>query len=236
MTKSNLKAKNISEVALEDKIDAINIIVNSYFHENIDGKIEYTPYLSEMGKIIAIAKYLIDGLEFDKNDRIYDSVKNDNDVKSVINDVLSSQDFNSIMSDVKDIVEYKKSENIAKLQNETHSAVAYKLLELIKNEHEKTMKETDAIDNLNQWINEQRELNSLITPEMQRKFAENFDPSALTDSIIKKYTESDLHKRNKEVIESSRQLREKDNKIIELKNELARKEQKENVKNVIADK
>ena len=61
---------------------------------------------------------------------------------------------------------------------------------------------------------------------MQRNFAENFNPESLTDAIIKKYSESDIHKKNKEIVKANQKLREKDNKIVDLENKLIRKEQK----------
>ena len=93
----------------------------------------------------------------------------------------------------------------------------------MEKEEEKAEKEAETIDNLNCWINEQRELNSLITPELQRDFAKNFNPDSLTDAIIKKYSESDLYKKNQEIIEANRLLRERDGKIIDLENKLKKK-------------
>jgi len=55
---------------------------------------------------------------------------------------------------------------------------------------------------------------------MQRDFAENFDPTALTDAIIKKYSESDVYEKNKEIVRINTELREKERKIIELENKL----------------
>ena len=186
----------------------------------------FRSYFSKVGKVVAIAKYMIDGIKFDDNESIYTSVINDIEVNVLVNDILTLPDFQYYIDMANDIVEYKKAENIARIQNETNSVIAYKLYELIKNEEEKTEKETETLKNLNAWIEEQRELNSLITPEMQRNFAENFNPESLTDAIIKKYSESDIHKKNKEIVKANQKLREKDNKIVDLENKLIRKEQK----------
>lgn len=236
MTKTNIKVKNISEVTIEDRANAIEIMVNAYFHKNEDGEIEYTPYFRKVGQIIAIVKYFIEGVEFDENESIYNSAVNDNDVKLAVNKVLSCSEFNSLIDDVKDIVEYKKSENIAKLQNETISVLAYKLNTLIDSETEKTKSELEAYENFIQWIDEQRKLNSLITPEMQKEFAEKLDAESFVDTVIKKYSESEIHNKNKEIIESSKKIREQDKKIIELKKELDKNNQKHSVRNVLSDK
>lgn len=236
MIKKNIEIKNLSTATIETKADIVNTIVNAYFQTNKDGIIEYTPYLSIIGVTIAISKYLIEGIEFENEENIYDSVVNDSEISVLIKDIISTDEFEDIMYTVNDIVEYKKVENIARIQNESFSVLAYKMLELIDKENDKTEKEIVATENLNQWINEQRELNSLITPEMQRDFAEKFNPDSLTEAIIKKYSESDLYKKNQEIIETNRQLREKDNKIVHIQNELKKKEQRNDVKNVLSDK
>lgn len=235
MTKNNIRIKDLNTLTTENKADIINTIVNSYFQTN-DGEVEYTPYLSEIGKIIAISKYIIEGISFDDNESIYNAVTNDYETKKLVGNIISTNEFKNIMDLVNDIVEYKKSETIARIQSEASSVIAYKILELIEKENEKIERESETLNNLNNWINEQRELNSLITPEMQRDFAENFNPESLTDAIIKKYSESDLHAKNKEIVKANKQLREKDNKIIKLENELKKKNQENNVKNVISDK
>ncbi|MBC5746146.1 hypothetical protein FMM74_022040 [Lachnospiraceae bacterium MD308] len=236
MRKNNIRAKKLTEITIEDHVNIINTIVQAHFQIDEDGGIKYTPYFSKIGKIIAITKYMIEGIEFDKDENIYSTVVNDVEVNTLINNILTLPDFKTFINDVNDIVEYKKAENIARIQNESSSIITYKLLELIEKEEEKMEKEYEALSNLNNWINEQRELNSLITPEMQRSFAESFDPEALTDAIIKKYAESDVHVKNKEIVNANKKLREKDNKIVKLEKELKKRDQKNNVKNVISDK
>lgn len=223
MTKSNITVKNISTITIDEKVNVINTIVNSYFQTNDDGEIEYTPYFSEVGKVIAISKYLIEGVSFKKDESIYSAVINDYETKTLVNNVISTNKFKSIMNTVRDIVEFKKAEIIARIQNEVDSVVSCKILELVEKETEKTELETETLNNFNIWIDEQRELNALITPEMQRNFAENFNPDSLVDSVIKKYSESDIYKRNKELLDATHQLKEKDNKIIELENKLKSK-------------
>lgn len=220
MIKTDINIKNISTLTIEEKTNIINTIVKSYFQTNNDEIEEYTPYFSEIGQVIAISKYLIKGITFEDGENIYNSVVNDYETKRLIDNIISSNEFKNIMDVVNDIVEYKKSENIARVQNEISSVLIYKTLELIDKENEKNEKETEALKNLNTWINEQRELNSLITPEMQRNFAENFNPEALTDIIIKKYSESDIYKKNQEIVEANRRLSEKDNEIVQLSKQI----------------
>ena len=106
-------------------------------------------------------------------------------------------------------------------------------------EQEKNQKDMEATENLNNWINEQRkqqeELNAIITPEMQKEFIEKFDVNSMTEAIYNKISESDLHKKNQEIVELSREIREKDNLIGLQQKKFAREQQKDDVKNVLSD-
>lgn len=237
MTKTNLKLKDITAITIHDEINIVETVASWHFR-NIKGNdgtahIKYTPYLSKIGKIIAVAENLIDGVEFDDEEDVYDAVINSPDILSLVNSIvfgglstsftsksklLEMQNlFNTLMEQVNDIVEYRKSENIARIQNEANEIMTYKLAKLIDTENEKVEKEKETLENLNNWVNEQRELNSLITPEMQKKFAETMDIDSIMDAIIKKYGESDLHKRNQEVVELNKNVRDLNSKIIEMK-------------------
>lgn len=243
---TNLKIKDIDTVSTIDKINVIETVASFYFRELEDEhgnyRKEYTPYLSKIGKIIAAAENLLDGIEFDEKEDVYNSVINNPDVLSLVNSVVFSSIyangvaknkliemqslFNDLMEHVKDVVEYRKSENLAKFQNDSNSILVYKLSKLLDAENEKSKMEKVTLENLNKWIDEQRELNSLITPEMQKEFAETFNIESLMDTMIKKYGESDLHKRNQEVVKANKKICELNNKIVEYKNLQRRKRRK----------
>ena len=245
MKKNNPRIKYDLKLNRQDEINVINMIANMFFKDvkDDDGVVigtQYTPYLEKTAKVNAIVRYFLDGIEVEDGEDVYDEAMNDDEIYPLVNsffkdDCLYFRDLDDIMKKVYDIVEYRKKEQIARIQNEANSILTYKLLELIELEQEKNKKEIDAVNNLNAWIGEQRELNSLITPEMQRDFAQNFDVNTLTEAIYNKMSESDLHKRNREVIKLAHENRKKDNKIIEMQNEFAKEKQKENVKNVLSD-
>ena len=138
------------------------------------------------------------------------------------------------------MIEFRKAKMIAQTQNESNAILTYKILELIEKEREKNEKEIATTENLNAWVDEQRkqqeELNALITPEMQKEFIEKFDVNAMTESIYNKIAESDLHKRNQEVVQLAREKRELENKLIDAQSAFAREQQEETAKNVLADK
>lgn len=238
MVKNDVKIKK--ELSLSDKISAIEYISSSYFTEDENGKIQYTPYYAGIAQVNAIMKYFTDGVEFEDSEDIYEMVLNDDSLRTFVDTFfVSGQDtaapshrqevLYEVMSTVADIVEYKKKENLAKIQSENSNILAYKQLKLMEKEEEKLQSEMDTTKKLDEWLNVQKELNSVITPEMQQRFMENFDVNDIMDTVINKYGESEIHKKNEELIEANKKIREQDNKIIELQTAFAQKEQKENV-------
>lgn len=219
MTKNNPHIKNLYSISFEDKANIINIIVSACFQEDENNNIEYTPYFRDLGTIIAISKYLIEGITFDKDEDIYNSVMNDADVSLLVDEIINSNAFDNILCDLREVIDFKKQEIIAK-SNNLNNTIAMDILKLINRHYEKVEQESETLDNLNCWITEQRELNSLITPEMQKQFAETLNVDSLISAVIEKYGESELFHKNREIIEASEKLREKESKIIDLQNEL----------------
>ena len=96
--------KNISIV---DKVNAINLIVSSYF---TDG--EYTPYYSKMAEVMAVVTYFIEGIEFDEGEDIYDAVMQDEDLVDIVHDILFEDDMIFVKDNAKDKVEFLKQKII----------------------------------------------------------------------------------------------------------------------------
>ena len=96
--------KNISMV---DKVNAINLIVSSYF---TDG--EYTPYYSKMAEVMAVVTYFIEGIEFEEGEDIYDAVMQDEELVDIVHDVLFDDDMIFVKDNAKDKVEFLKQKII----------------------------------------------------------------------------------------------------------------------------
>lgn len=122
-------------LTMQDEINAINEIVGVFFQEKTDEGgnviVKYTPYYEKLGQINAIAKYFIQGIEFESGEDIYNTVMEDKDIRPLIDEVLSPNEgslnftypqkiFFNIMDKVYDIVEYRKAVNIAKIQNQSN--------------------------------------------------------------------------------------------------------------------
>lgn len=252
MKKIDPQIKNDFTLKMQDEVYAIEMIADMFFRdvEDDEGNIttKYTPYLEKIGQVNAIVRYFLTGIEFDDGEDVYDAVMDDKDIRPMIEQFFipygekiekitrEQKIMGQIMDKVYDIVDFRKNSILFKIQNESNAILTYKILELIEKEHEKTEKEIEATENLNNWIDEQRkqqeELNTLITPKMQKEFIEKFDVNSMTESIYKKISESDLHKRNQEVIELTRKNRELQN-LISAQDAFGKQE---SAKNVIADK
>ena len=256
MKKIDPQIKNDFTLKMQDEIDAIEMIADMFFRdiEDDDGNIttKYTPYLEKIGQVNAIVRYFLTGVEFDDGEDVYDAVMEDKDIEPLVKKFMvpygekieeptrEQKIMGQIMDKVYDMIEFRKAKMIAQTQNESNAILTYKILELIEKEREKNEKEIATTENLNAWVDEQRkqqeELNALITPEMQKEFIEKFDVNAMTETIYKKISESDLHKRNQEVVQLAREKRELENKLIDAQSAFAREQQEETAKNVLADK
>ena len=96
--------KNISIV---DKVNAINLIVSSYFTNG-----EYTPYYYDMAQVMAVVTYFIEGIEFDEGEDIYDAVMQDEELVDIVHDVLFDDDMMFIKENARDKVEFLKQQII----------------------------------------------------------------------------------------------------------------------------
>ena len=96
--------KNISMV---DKVNAINLIVSSYF---TDG--EYTPYYSKMAEVMAVVTYFIEGIDFEEGEDIYDAVMQDEELNDMVHDILFEDDMIFVKDNAKDKVEFLKQKII----------------------------------------------------------------------------------------------------------------------------
>lgn len=255
MKKTNPEIKNDFMLKLQDEINATEMIADMFFREvedeNGNTSIKYTPYLEKVGQVNAISRYFIMGIEFEDGEDVYDAVMEDKDIQPLVMQFIipygekitkptrEQKIMGQVMDKVYDIVEFRKANMLAQAQNESNSILTYKILELIEMEQEKNQKDMEATENLNNWIDEQRkqqeELNAIVTPEMQKEFIEKFDVNSMTEAIYNKISESDLHKKNQEIVELSREIREKENLIDLQQKKFVKEQQKENVKNVLSD-
>ena len=101
MKKDNVRIKeNISFV---DKVNVIKEIVASYF---VAGN--YTPYYRERATVIAIVNNFIEGIEFETEEEVYDSVCEDIEIMEIVEKFKTTHHMCMINKNVDDIVEFEK--------------------------------------------------------------------------------------------------------------------------------
>lgn len=84
MKKSLLKVKNT--ITFEDKLNAIDLILNAFWDDETG---EYIPWMEEPARIIAVAKYFIEGYELEKGENLYKLYLSDDDLKGLVNNFIN---------------------------------------------------------------------------------------------------------------------------------------------------
>ena len=105
MKKGKIEIKK--NITMVDKVNAINLIVSSYF---TDG--EYTPYYSKMAEVMAVVTYFIEGIEFEEGEDIYNTVMQDEELNDMVHDILFEDDMIFVKDNAKDKVEFLKQKII----------------------------------------------------------------------------------------------------------------------------
>lgn len=98
MKKSLLKVKNT--ITFEDKLNAIDLILNAFWDDETG---EYTPWMEEPARVIAVGKYFIEGYTLEDGENIFKLYSCDDDLKSLI-DTFINPDHESRNESVKEYI------------------------------------------------------------------------------------------------------------------------------------
>lgn len=98
MKKTLLKVKNT--ITFENKVAAINLILNAFWDDETG---EYTPWMKEPARIIAVAKYFIEGYTLEDGENLYKLYLSDNDLRSLV-DTFIKPDYESRNESVKEYI------------------------------------------------------------------------------------------------------------------------------------
>jgi hypothetical protein len=107
MIKNELKIKDIS-TAIRGAI--VNMMVDGYFTESETGEVEFAPYFRDDFTVLAFANFVLDGVEFDKEDDVIELITSDNELNDLYDSYTTSNTYYSILMDVSDMVEFKKKQ------------------------------------------------------------------------------------------------------------------------------
>lgn len=84
MKKSLLKVKNT--ITFEDKLNAIDLILNAFWDDETG---EYTPWMEEPARIIAVGKYFIEGYTLEDGENIFKLYLSDDDLKGLVDNFIN---------------------------------------------------------------------------------------------------------------------------------------------------
>lgn len=210
--KINGEVKIKDSITVFDLADVIDTVVSFIIRKDSNG-IKYTPYYKEIGYVIGTVRYLIEGIEIEKDDDIYSESIRNKEISNVIDSFKLGypSKYEFIMDNVADIVEQKKQE---------YSAPDFTD---IKEQLKKSIAQEHALNDLN--IKLAKKQNTLLsqqikTNEYQMKVMDNMTPeesaelnkkllsgeydiNKVTEMAVKQYLESGIHKgKEKELIES----------------------------------
>ena len=223
------------DITIYDLANVIETIVPFIIRRDEDG-ITYTPYYEELGMNVGIAKYLIEGIEFEEDDDILDEISNNKKLSELIAQfsTINPKDYSFIMNNVVDIVEQKKQEYSAP----DFSDIKERLLKSIEQEQMlnnlniKLAKKQNTILSQQAKANEyQMKVMESMTPEevaeLNKKLVSGeFNVDKVAEMTVQKYLDSEIHKKNeKELIDAQAE------KITELSKYKA----EHDTRNVLAD-
>ena len=200
------------DITIYDLANVIETIVPFIIRRDEDG-ITYTPYYEELGTHVGIAKYLIEGIEFEEDDDILDEISNNKKISELIAQfsTINPKDYSFIMNNVTDIVEQKKQE----YSTPDFSDIKERLLKSIEQEQMlnnlniKLAKKQNTILSQQAKANEyQMKVMESMTPEevaeLNKKLVSGeFNVDKVAEMTVQKYLDSEIHKKNeKELIDA----------------------------------
>lgn len=204
MIKTDIKVKDF--ITMEERAIITNHLVDSYFIENDDGSLTYTPYMIDPALTTIFFLYCVEGIEFDVDEKVYESVCADEELVELYTSTLSGnldgnssnskivKTIHSIMNDVIDMVEFKKAQIV-----HSNSIINNKILEILEAQEKLETLKLEIAENENklllQQINQNKygeEVMGYMTPEEtailnKKMLSENLDFDKLAELVTEKY-------------------------------------------------
>ena len=200
------------DITIYDLANVIETIVPFIIRKDEDG-ITYTPYYKELGMRIGIARYLIEGIEFEPDDDVLVEITNNKKLSELIAQfsTINPKDYSFIMNNVTDIVEQKKQE----YSTPDFSDIKERLLKSIEQEQTLNNLNIKLLKKQNTLLSQQAKANEFqmkvmesMTPEevaeLNKKLVSGeFNVDKVAQMTVQKYLDSEIHKKNeKEIINS----------------------------------
>lgn len=199
MVKNEVKVKEKISLALRSLIT--DTIADGCFTYDESGEVKYVPYFKEMATVIAFATYILEGVEFDKDENIYETVMNDKELVVIYREWTHSGIYNMIKNDVDDIIEFKKQQLLR--QNDTVAKYVTELLQLqieVQKLQKQVLQQQEKI--YSEYSKEDIDKLNATLEEMNKNFNSADYQKALADKVYKeskKKKPQDRKKPSKEV-------------------------------------
>lgn len=193
MIKTEPKLKTLTT---NDKANIIETISDYIIGRDENGIAYYMPYMKDDAMVIAFTLYVIDGVNFESNDDIFDIYTKDKDINTLVTCFISNNIklIAEIESYVDDVVEFKKSYIIHNNPILTNKIVeildSQKVFEDYKYELAKT--ENHILNQQIEVNNRQLEIMNHLTPEEvaeldKRMLSGEYDQQKIADAVVKSY-------------------------------------------------
>ena len=210
--KINGEVKIKDNITVFDLADVIDTVVSFIIRKDNNG-IKYTPYYKEIGYVIGVVRYLIEGLEIEEGDDIYSESNRNKEISNVLYtfDMKYPSKYEFIMDNVADIVEQKKQEysapDFTDIKEQLKKSIAQE--HALNNLNIKLAKKQNTLLSQQIKANEyQMKVMDSMTPEEsaelnKKLLSGEYDINKITEMAVKQYLESGIHKgKEKELIES----------------------------------
>lgn len=165
-------------ITLADEKNAIDFIVDHMFEGG-----EYTPWNNEAALVTAIAAYFIDGVEFEKDDVIYDCVMEDKNLHAHVNKFFYKVD----KSDKKNDVNFTYINTKNHVMESVEKIVNFRLQKMIHCTDEKHEMYTEIAEMANSVANIGQNIQLAAKPVL-----ENPESIGMVMNILKKLNEAKM--------------------------------------------
>lgn len=210
--KINGEVKIKDNITVFDLADVIDTVVSFIIRKDNNG-IKYTPYYKEIGYVIGVVRYLIEGIEIEEGDDIYSESNRNKEISNVLDtfNMKYPSKYEFIMNNVLDIVEQKKQEysapDFTDIKEQLKKSIAQE--QALNDLNIKLAKKQNTLLSQQIKANEyQMKVMDSMTPEEsaelnKKLLSGEYDINKVTEMAVKQYLESGIHKgKEKELIES----------------------------------
>ena len=210
--KINGEVKIKDNITVFDLADVIDTVVSFIIRKDNNG-IKYTPYYKEIGYVIGVVRYLIEGIEIEEGDDIYSESNRNKEISNVLDtfNMKYPSKYEFIMNNVLDIVEQKKQEysapDFTDIKEQLKKSIAQE--QSLNDLNIKLAKKQNTLLSQQIKVNEyQMKVMDSMTPEEsaelnKKLLSGEYDINKVAEMAIRQYLDSDIHKgKEKELIES----------------------------------